>query len=88
MDMTTTSQTMTATAAELVLAKLRERARMAIGRMSCTELADELRLPKHQIKLALVKLTMDGLVERDVATGGQRLSELWRAAVAQRTAAE
>jgi hypothetical protein len=82
--MTTTAQAIVETAAEVVLATLRRRARMAGGWMGCTELADELRLPKHQVKLALVRLGMEGLVERDVAPVGLRLAETWRAVMAPR----
>jgi DNA-binding GntR family transcriptional regulator len=52
--------------------------------MSCSELSDELQLPRHVVKLALVRLGMEGLVERDVTAAGLHLAETWRAVMSQR----
>jgi predicted ArsR family transcriptional regulator len=80
--MTTTMTVETAiqgATADVVLAELRQRGRVSAGWTGCAELADELGLPKHKVKLALLRLGMDGTAQRAVMEDAGRLTEMWKA---------
>jgi DNA-binding IclR family transcriptional regulator len=76
----TTKADQAGVSAEVVLRALRRRVRWA----TCAELAAELGLPRHTVKLALLRLGMDGLVERSVLDDGMKLAEAWKAAQPER----